>query len=92
MQKVLVGALTAAAFMLGATSAFGHAGVHGAHEHVLTTPGATVTIGPDACGNSGLLQPAFQNFHHNIHVGTAADAFNGASNPVAIGFAGCPTA
>ncbi len=85
MRKVFVGALSASAIMLGATPAAGH--VVPAHQHVLTTPGATVTIGPDACTMGAI--GAFQNFHHNVHTGGAATGFSGPSNPVSISGAAC---
>ena len=86
MRKGLIGATSAAVILLGATPASGH--VVPAHQHVLTTPGATATIGPDACTMGAI--GAFQEFHHNVHTGAPATAFSDSSNPVSISGAGCP--
>jgi len=87
MRKFLVGLASASALVLCAAPAAAHdlGPLVPPHQHVLTTPGATVTIGPDACTMGAI--GAFQNFHYGIHVGAPADAF--ASNPVSIRGAGC---
>ena len=85
MRKVLIGAISLSAIMFGAAPASAH--TVGAHQHVLTTPGGTVLIGPDACTRGPI--GAFQNFHHNIHEGAPVAAFGNPSNPVSFSGAGC---
>lgn len=45
------------------------------HRHFLLTPtGERIPIGPDICDNPGDpgIQQAFNEFHNNLHVATAA--------------------
>jgi hypothetical protein len=88
MRRFLVGAVSASAILLSAGPAAAHnvGPFVGPHQHVLTTPGTTVTIGPDGCATGGL--GAFQDFHYHVHVGQpGADAF--LTNPVSLRGAGC---
>jgi len=87
MRSSLVGAIGAAALLAAAAPAGANV-VVGAHQHVVTTPGATVSIGPDACVKGAGTD--FQNFHHNVHAGSAAAAWANPANPVSLGIAGCP--
>ena len=69
------------------------------HQHVLTTPAGAHEIAQGFCANADNFltagnptgqSPAFQNFHHDVHMGVpGTEAFTNPNNPVSIGSTGC---